>query len=303
VVENAGVQEDCQNKKHARRENMPEMPPEQRPRYVFITPYHKEARDCLERCIASVKQQTIRADHIVVSDGFPQDWLDQANVRHMRLDRAHGDHGNTPRSIGSLMAVAEGYDGIGLLDADCWLEPDHLEHCLVQAEKVGFETCGLVITSRTLRRLDQSVIDVADEPPTVHGDTNCFFFLPPSFGVLPIWALMPRELSSICDRVFVLALRTRNLVSALTTKTTVNYTYTYAPLYRSLGEVPPRPIKENPDHRAIAAWIDALPPKRLELINQRLGANLQVLYRSAPGNCLYGAFPVNGNLVVGSSLA
>jgi hypothetical protein len=256
-----------------------EAPLKQNPRYVFISPYFKETRDYLERCIASVKHQTLRADHIVVSDGFPQEWLDQASIRHVRLDRAHGDYGNTPRGVGSLMAIAEGYDGIGLLDADCWLEPDHLEHCLAQAEKVGGKTCGFVVASRTFRRPDQSIINVVDEPPALHVDTNCFFFLPPSFSVLPVWALMPREISSICDRVFFLALRARNFISAITIKKTVNFTYTYAPLYRSLGEVPPRPIKENPDHRAIRAWIDALPPKQLELINQRLGANLQALYR------------------------
>jgi hypothetical protein len=46
---------------------------EQDPPYVFVTPYYKETRTCLERCIASVKQQTMRADHILVADGFPQD--------------------------------------------------------------------------------------------------------------------------------------------------------------------------------------------------------------------------------------
>jgi len=235
-------------------------------------------RVCLERCIASVKRQTIRADHILVADGFPQDWLDQAGVRHLRLDRAHGDYGNTPRGLGSLMAVAEGYEGIGLLDADCWLEPDHLEHCLAQAEEVGFEKCGFVVTSRTLRRPDESIIDVADELPAVHVDTNCFFFLPPSFSVLSVWMLMPREVSSICDRVFFHALRARSPVSAASVKKTVNFTYTYAPVYRQLGEAPPTPIKENPDYRTMAAWIDALPPKRLQLINQRLGADLRLVY-------------------------
>jgi len=249
--------------------------------YAFITPYYKETPVYLERCILSIKQQIIRADHILVSDGFPQDWLDQADVRHVRLDRAHGDCGNTPRGIGSLMAVAEGYEGIGLLDADCWLEPDHLEHCLSQAEEVGFEKCGFVVASRTFCRPDQSVIGVTDEPPAVHIDTNCLFFLPPSFGVLPVWTMIPHEVSSIGDRVFFLALQARNLLQAFTAKKTVNYTYTYAKIYRHLKEAPPMPIKENPDYMAIAAWIDALPSKRLELINQRLGANLQALYRPA----------------------
>jgi glycosyltransferase involved in cell wall biosynthesis len=251
---------------------------EQEPRYVVVTPYYKETRACLERCIASVKRQTIRADHILIADGFPQDWLDQMGIRHLRLDRSHGDFGNTPRGIGSLMAVAEGYDGIGLLDADCWLEPDHLEHCLVQAKDVGFDKCGFVVTSRILRRPDESIIDVIDESPAVHVDTSCFFFLAPSFSVLSVWMLIPPELSSICDRLFFHALRARSLVSAFSIKKTVNFTYTYAPLYRQMGETPPIPIKENPDYRAMAAWIDALPPRQLQLINQRLGADLRLVY-------------------------
>ena len=46
--------------------------PKQEPRYAFVTPYYKEARDCLERCVASVRRQTVRADHILVADGFPR---------------------------------------------------------------------------------------------------------------------------------------------------------------------------------------------------------------------------------------
>jgi hypothetical protein len=251
---------------------------EQDPRYAFVTPYYKETQVCLERCIASVKRQTVRADHILIADGFPQNWLDQMSIRHLRLDRSHRDFGNTPRGVGSLMAAAEGYEGIGLLDADCWLEPDHLEHCLAQAKDVGFDECGFVVTSRTLRRPDESIIDVIDESPAVHIDTSCFFFLPPSFSALSVWSLIPPELSSICDRLFFRALQARNFVSAVSARKTVNFTYSYAPLYRQMGETPPTPVKENPDYRAMAAWIDALPPKRLQLINQRLGADLRLIY-------------------------
>ncbi|HJS84421.1 MAG TPA: glycosyltransferase [Acetobacteraceae bacterium] len=259
--------------------NMPMIRPARKRRYVFVTPYYKETRDCLDRCIASVKRQTIGADHILVADGFPQDWIDQANVRHLRLDRAHEDYGNTPRAMGGLMAVAEGYGGIGFLDADCWLEPDHLEHCLEQTEQVGLERCGFVAASRTLRRLDESVIDVPDEPSATHVDTSCLLLLPPSFGALPVWILMPREVSVVGDRVFYLVLRSQNLISAFSTRQTVNYTYTFAPMYRALGEAPPEPTKENPDHAAIAGWIDTLPPDRLEAVNRHLGADLRALYR------------------------
>jgi hypothetical protein len=247
-------------------------------RFAFVTPYYQEKHHYLERCIASVKRQTIPADHIVVADGFPQDWIDQTSVRHLRLDRVHQDYGNTPRAIGGLIAVAEGYEGIGLLDADCWLESDHLELCLEQAKRVGLQRCGFVAAARTLRRLDESIIDVADEPGTKHVDTSCFLLMPPSFEALSVWALMPREVSAVCDRVFYLALRSRNLIPAISSKKTVNFTYTYAPLYRSLGEIPPEPVKENPDHTAIAAWIDGLPRNRLEMLNRRIGADLRALY-------------------------
>jgi hypothetical protein len=73
-------------------------------------------------------------------------------------------------------------------------------------------------------------------------------------------------------------LQARNLVSAVSAKKTVNFTYSYAPLYRQMGETPPASVKENPDYRTMAAWIDALPPKRLQLINQRLGADLRLVY-------------------------
>jgi hypothetical protein len=260
-------------------DNMTTTGPSRKRRYIFITPYYKESRECLERCIVSVKYQTTPADHMLIADGFPQDWIDQTNVRHLRLDRAHRDYGNTPRGLGGLMAVAEGYDAIGFLDADCWLEADHLEHCLEKAERVGFERCGFVAASRSLRRLDGSVIDVPDEPLATHVDTNCLLLLAPSFDAVPVWILVPREVSVVCDRVFYLALRARTLIAAFSTTKTVNYIYTFAPLYRSLGEPPPEPIKENPDHAAILAWIDMLPPHKLETINRRLGADLRALYR------------------------
>jgi cellulose synthase/poly-beta-1,6-N-acetylglucosamine synthase-like glycosyltransferase len=248
-------------------------------RYLFVTPYYKEARGCLERCITSVKRQTIESDHILVADGFPQAWVDKAKVRHLRLDRAHQDYGNTPRAMGALMGAAEGYSGIGFLDADCWLEPHHLEECLAQAEQVGSGRCGFVATSRILRRLDGSAIQVTDEPLTRHVDTSCLFLLPASFEALPVWTLMPQQVSPICDRVFYLALRSRELVPAFSYKKTVNYTYTYAPLYRSLGELPPEPLKEDPHHVGIARWVDMLPSGTLETFNRRLGLDLRALYR------------------------
>ena len=103
-------------------------------RYCVVTPYYKEERALLERCFGSVRRQVPNVDHIVVADGHPQDWIDALPVRHIKLDRAHGDYGNAARGLGALMAIAEGYDGIAFLDADNWYDDDHLASCLAAAE-------------------------------------------------------------------------------------------------------------------------------------------------------------------------
>ena len=77
-----------------------------------VTPYYRESRAQIERCLASVQLQSVKTDHFLVSDGFAQDWLDDMNVRHLRLGVGHADYGNTPRGLGALLAASEQYDAI-----------------------------------------------------------------------------------------------------------------------------------------------------------------------------------------------
>ena len=44
-------------------------------RYIIITPYAREDQALLERCIDSVRRQTVRTDHFLVADGYPQEWI------------------------------------------------------------------------------------------------------------------------------------------------------------------------------------------------------------------------------------
>jgi len=55
-----------------------------RARFAIVTPYYREEKWLLERCIRSAREQTLRADHILVADGFPQDWIDGEGVRGPR---------------------------------------------------------------------------------------------------------------------------------------------------------------------------------------------------------------------------
>jgi cellulose synthase/poly-beta-1,6-N-acetylglucosamine synthase-like glycosyltransferase len=107
---------------------------------AVITPYYKESRAWLERCLDSVAAQSHPCTHIVVADGHPQDWIDERPVRHLRLDRPHADYGDTPRALGGLMAANEGFDAICFLDADNWYGRHHVLSCLRLAQQHGWTT-------------------------------------------------------------------------------------------------------------------------------------------------------------------
>lgn len=236
-------------------------------RTLVVTPYYKEPRAKLERCIASVAAQTHRADHLLVADGHAADWIETAGVRHLRLDRAHGDFGNTPRSLGMMIGIAEQYDAIALLDADNWYEPDHVECCW----NAAFTNCDYVVALRRLCRPDGSIMPIPDEPTDLHVDTSCFFFLEGSFAELPLWGTMPREVSPLCDRVFYAAIKARGLNRAITGHVTVNFEVTVRVFFEVLNETPPPEAKDPPDVQAIQAWIDGLDDAALERASVRAG--------------------------------
>jgi glycosyltransferase involved in cell wall biosynthesis len=242
-------------------------------RYVVVTPYYKEDRRLLERCIGSVRAQTVPTEHLLVADGFPQSWIDTLGVRHLRLDKAHDDYGNTPRGIGALLAAAEGYDAIALLDADNWLEPKHFELSLAAALSSGL-SCDYVIARRNFMRPNETRIDLLDEPMNEHVDTNCFVFLPGSYHMLHSWALMPRGVSSLGDRVFYSALRAQRLIPAVVEVPTVNYHTMWEAFYRRIGEAPPSGAKPNVDPRAAIEWLRTLNDRQHVIASRHAGVSL-----------------------------
>ncbi len=242
-----------------------------RSKFAIVTAYYKEDRSFLERCLHSVRQQSLAADHIVVADGFPQDWLDEAGIRHIRLDRRHGDYGNTARGVGALLAIAEDYVGIGFLDADNWLEPNHLSECLAAAVAPSGEPYDYVIAQRNFKRPDETTLIVDDEPG--HVDTNCFFFLPGAFYAIPRFAGIPRALSSLGDRIFYQELSTQPLRATVLKKKTVNYHCLWESLYRAAGEAPPAAAKPNIDQQPLIAWLNGLSPTHRNAVARRLPPN------------------------------
>ncbi|GGF78308.1 hypothetical protein GCM10007301_42870 [Azorhizobium oxalatiphilum] len=240
------------------------------PRVLVVTGYYKEDPTLIKRTIRSVATQTAKrnkvvVDHMLVADGFPQDWIDGEAVRHVRLDRAHADYGNTPRGVGTLLGIVENYDAICYCDADNWFEPQHIEACLALAAKHG-SSIDYVVARRTMRRPDESVLPIAEESIEHHVDTNCYFFLPASYPWLHRFASVPNAVSSVGDRLFYAALKAAKLKMAVVQQPTVAYLCLWESLYRAVGETPPVGAKPNVDSSVVRRWLTTLSERERTIV-------------------------------------
>ena len=239
-------------------------------RYAIVTPYFQESRETLERCIASVKAQTVPADHFMVADGHAQGWIDGTGVRHIVLDQPHKDYGNVARGTGALLAVAEAYDGIGFLDADNYLDTDHVALCAEMG--AASPRPDLVVAKRRFVRPDGRDFYMAEEPG--HVDTSCWWFQEGSYHLLHYWVTFPRELTPIGDRVFSGLVEASKLSVRGTHKITVNYTCMWEGVYRRFGEEPPPGAKPDINLAPVLEWLCALPEGRRRIVARLCAGDL-----------------------------
>ena len=123
---------------------------------AIITPYYKENIKLIKRCHESCKSQTYKASHFLVSDGFPNPEINNWDVNHIILSEAHNDYGNTPRGIGALSAINQGFNVILFLDADNWFENKHLESVLEM--KIANLSFDIISTYRNLELLSGEIV-------------------------------------------------------------------------------------------------------------------------------------------------
>lgn len=246
---------------------------------AVISAYHKEPASDLLRCIQSVQAQHYRCTHFLISDGHPHPVVealaDSLPLRHVRLGKEHGDFGDTPRAVGSMLAIREGFDAIIYLDVDNWLLPEHVAN-LVQAWLKHGKAFDVITTRRFFTRPDGSRLPIEDdEPYHQHTDTSCFFLTGEALAVTPVWALMPRRLSVIGDRIFWWALRARGLKIAHLPEKTVAYTSLWKSHYLTIGEPSPPGAKDiMPEIRDAVAWWRALPQADKAGYNRFVGFDL-----------------------------
>ncbi len=239
-------------------------------RVAVISPYYKEPEAWLARCIQSVRDQTVEATHFVVADGFPQDWVDEVGVRHIKLDRPHGDYGNTPRTIGAMLAVSEGFDAVAFLDGDNWYAPDHVESCVQTAARGDVD---YIYSKRQWARADGSVMNVhmQEDEDGSHVDTNCHFLMRGAFHTIPRWGLMPKPMAIWSDRFYLGSLRGEGLTEAATGRATVYYLCTWANIYRAIGETPPAFAKDGLPVNDLQNWYGGLNSRDREIVFRLTG--------------------------------
>ncbi|MBV8781089.1 MAG: glycosyltransferase family 2 protein [Phycisphaerae bacterium] len=225
----------------------------------MITPYFREAIDVLQHCHDSVRTQTFACTHFMIADGQSQAEVFGWECQHLVLPQSHDDNGNTPRAIGSLSAMNQGFDAIAYLDADNWFYPNHIEAMIRLQRKTSAAVCT---ATRSIHRADRSLmyIDRRESDGKKHVDTSCLFLTSAAYRLLPLWAMMPKQLGPICDSIFWQAINARRLATAHHPEPTVAFQTQYAAHYTDIGERAPDGTKSNDDSTGRATrWWHSLP--------------------------------------------
>jgi glycosyltransferase involved in cell wall biosynthesis len=226
---------------------------------AVITPYFKTPVEWLHECHLSVKTQTYPCTHFIVADGQPYDVVDSWHAQHIKLPVNTSDYGDTPRGVGSVAAIGQGFDAIAYLDADNWYDPEHINILL----KLHKKTRAAVVTSaRNLHRLDGKMLGKC---PEVDGksfvDTSCLFLTRAAFGIIQVWYLMDPQYHAIDDRVIWANILSSNLSKAHSVKATVAYRTAFTFHYSRFGENPPEGAKSG---RVIWEALNTVRQKQLQ---------------------------------------
>lgn len=214
-------------------------------RVAVITPYRRVPDEWLRKCLESVRDQSTSCTHILVADGEPQSLVDDyPDVQHIVLPVGHADFGDTPRAVGSMSAIGQGFDAICYLDGDNWFRRDHVRSLL----HLHQETDAAVLTSkRSFHAVDGTVmgLDFMSDGETF-ADTSCIMLMRPAFRIGAVWALMNPVYHAIDDRVLWYEILRRKLTRAHSNLVSVAYRVTDRNIYEKLGWPLPPEAKEIP---------------------------------------------------------
>jgi len=237
---------------------------------AVITPYYKEDISILRRCHLSVRDQEMPCRHFMVADGFPNEIVSGWDCEHIVLSKSHADTGNTPRAIGSISAMNQGYQLLLMLDADNWYCPDHASEAI--RIKRDYPQTDIAALRRYMVLPDGTPLpDSTEDIENTHVDTSCFAFFESAFGILPLWALMPTFLGAIGDRIMLAGIRQKDLRITWSEKKTCYYTSNYRGSYLAVGRKPPQQTNDA-DMKTMARMIE----EQNQQITERTGIKIQL---------------------------
>lgn len=207
-------------------------------RIAVVTPYYKEDLHELWLAHQSVIGQNAAVTHIMVADGHPNSAVATWSCQHLILPNSHQDAGNFARGAGALHAFQGGAECVCFLDADNWLEPNHVSSLF---EVILRESSDIGVSRRTLRRLDGTVLDPLDQESDGQrfADTGTVMLRRSAIDIAVLWTTLPRELGGAGDQIIWGAVNSRGFKITRTGLPTLNYKTKWAVHYRGRGEEPP----------------------------------------------------------------
>jgi glycosyltransferase involved in cell wall biosynthesis len=231
---------------------------------AVITPYYKTPDDWLLKCHQSVKAQTHPCTHVLVADGRPQPVADTLDAQHLSLPVNIGDYGDTPRGMGSLLAISQGFDAIAYLDADNWYSPEHIATMVALHRKSG---AAVITSARNLHRLDGTLIGLcSDTDGENFVDTSCYFLTRVAFSIVPVWWMMEPWMHAVDDRVVLMQIKQAGLTRAHSSQATVAYRTAFKFHYERFGEAPPPGTKTGQE---ISVALERLKQMRMTMTGAR----------------------------------
>jgi hypothetical protein len=210
---------------------------------AVITPYYKTEPAWLEQCCASVNAQTHPCTHFLIADGIPQSLPDGFNGQHLVLPANHGDYGDTPRALGAITAINQGFDALAFLDADNWYEPDHIQ---AMVDLQAAEQADICTATRNLFTLEGELLGQCTESDGAgFTDSNCLFLTRRAFPSVNLWWMMPKKFHCIGDRYVWYQIGKLGYKTAHCDTPSVGYRTAFEWHYKSFGRTPPPEAKKG----------------------------------------------------------
>ena len=218
-------------------------------RVAVVTPYYRTPNQWLQRCHASVRAQ----DYPCTLSLWPT-VVRYRCYEHIVLPRNYGDTGDTPRSIGSLKAIEQGFDAIAYLDADNWYRTDHISSLIKLHQKTGAVVCT---SKRYICHIDgraMAICFLSDGEQFC--DTSCLKLTRSAFNMVSVWSNIADGEHAIGDQIMWYNILKSGHSRAHTNLPTVYYRATHNMHYLEIGwPIPPGLHNPGETPKAHASWV------------------------------------------------